>query len=193
MRLHEEILRLVVEGDDGDDRTLDTMTPKMAKHHLSLLKATYQRLGGWDKNASVYKKLVDQVLAMPEYKSHPLFQGVHSTDKWNVKDKPDATRDFTKPVDWEFVDAESLTDKGEVVKQVSKNQRLGFKRVTSNWGMNLAQQHWLGQDGEYHEMPADEKMKELEPAILVKAPKMELPTREHMKELKPAVLEVQSR
>lgn len=138
MRLHEEILRLVVEGDDGDDRTLDTMTPKMAKHHLSLLKATYQRLGGWDKNASVYKVLVDELLTMPEYKSDPLFKGLHGTDKWNVKDKPDTTSDFTKPVDWEFVDPESLTDKGEVVKQVSKNQRLGFRRVTSNWGMSLA-------------------------------------------------------
>jgi len=37
MRLHEEILRLVVEGDDGDDRTLDTMIPKMAKHAISAL------------------------------------------------------------------------------------------------------------------------------------------------------------
>jgi hypothetical protein len=155
MRLHEEILRLVVEGDDGDDRTLDTMTPKMAKHHLLLLKASYQRLGGWDKHPSTYKKLVDQLLHMPEYKTDPLFKGVHSTDKWNVKDKPDAVSEFTKPVDWEFVNPESLTDNGEVVKHVEKHHhRLGFRRVTSNWGLNLAHKlHLLGDEDEHEETP----------------------------------------
>jgi hypothetical protein len=167
MRLHEEILRLAVEGDDGDDRTLDTMTPKMAKHHLSLLKAAYQRLGGWDKHPTTYKKLVDQLLHMPEYKSDPLFKGVHSTDKWNPKDKPDTVSEFTKPVDWEFVDPESLTDKGEVVKHVSKHHRLGFNRVTSNWGLRLAHQHLLGEDDEYEEMPERAYMKAATPDILV--------------------------
>jgi hypothetical protein len=155
MRLHGEILRLIVEGDDGDDRTPDTVTAKTAKHHLLLLQASYQRLGGWDNNASSFKKLVDQLLKMPEYKSDPLFKGVQGTDKWNVKDKPDTTNEFTKPVDWEFVDPASLTDKGEV-KQInpSKNQRLGFRRVTSNWGMSLVHQSL---DSDYEEMPTSKK------------------------------------
>lgn len=169
MRLHEEILRLVVEGDDGDDKTPDTMTPKMAKQHLLLLQATYQRLGGWDKNASVYKNLVDRLLSMPEYKTDPSFKGVRSTDKWNVKDKPDTTSEFTKPVDWEFVDPETLTDTGEVVKQttLSKNQRLGFRRVTSNWGMNLAYQALFGQESEHEEVQKGDKMRGVRPAVLV--------------------------
>jgi hypothetical protein len=166
MRLHEEIIRLVVEGDDGDDRTLDTVTPRMAKHHLSLLKAAYQRLGGWDKHASTYKKLVDQLLHMPEYKSDPLFKGVHSTDKWDPKDKPDTVSEFTKPLDWEFV-ATGVTDKGETLNH-GKQHRLGFRRVTSTWGLNLAHQHLLGEEDEYEEMPERVYLKAATPAVLVK-------------------------
>jgi hypothetical protein len=75
--------------------------------------------------------------------------------------------EFTKPVDWEFVDPESLTDKGEVVKHVSKHHRLGFNRVTSNWGLRLAHQHLLGEDDEYEEMPERVYMKAATPDILV--------------------------
>jgi hypothetical protein len=163
MRLHEDILRLVVEGDDGDDRTLDTMTPRMAKHQLSLLKAAYQRLGSWANHPSTYKKLVDQLLQMPAYKSDPLFKGVHSTDKWNPKDKPDPASEFTKPVDWEFVSPESLTDKDEVAKRVSKRPGWGFRRVTSNWGLNL-----VGDDDEDEEMPEKIYAGATAPDILVK-------------------------
>jgi hypothetical protein len=167
MRLHEDILRLVVEGDDGDDKTPDTLTAKAVKHHLLLLQTAYQRLGGWDKDASTYKKLVDQLLTMPEYKSNPLFKGFHSTDKWNVKDKPDATNEFTKPVDWEFLDPATLTDRGEVVKHLisSKNQRSGFRRVTSNWGLNSTYQGSFREDMKYDDI-AGEDMNRLRTAVL---------------------------
>ena len=42
--VHENVLRLVVEGDDGDDRTLDTMEAVRAKKQLELLKQSYLRL-----------------------------------------------------------------------------------------------------------------------------------------------------
>ncbi len=141
MRLHEEILRLVVEGDDGDDRTTDTMTGEKVKNHLALLKAAYQRLGGWDKSPDSYKKLVDQLLAMPVYKSDPLLKGLTSTDKWNANGKSDIKIEFEKPMDWEVVDPDSLSDKGEVVRRGPRNDRLGFRRVVSNWGMELADEH----------------------------------------------------
>jgi hypothetical protein len=172
MRLHEEILRRVVEGDDDDDRTIDTVTPMVAKHHLVLLKAAYQRLGGWDKSASTYQEIVDQLLSMPEYKSDPLFHGVQSTDKWNLKEKPDTTGEFTKPVEWELVDPDSLTDEGEMVTHVSNNRRLGFRRVTSNWGMSLVHQHLQGEGDEYEEQGSPRLFK---PDILVKGPKLEMP------------------
>jgi len=169
MRLHEDILRLVVEGDDGDDRTLDTMTPRMAKHQLSLLKAAYQRLGGWANHPSTYKKLVDQLLQMRVYKSDPLFKGVLSTDKWNPKDKPDPASEFTKPVDWEFMNPESLKDKDKVTRRGSKHQRWGFKRVTSNWGLKLANGNLLGDDDDEDEdMPEKICTEVTAPGLLVK-------------------------
>ena len=74
MGLHEEILRLVVEGDDGDDRTLDTMEPGTARQNLDWLKVSYQRLYGWDKSARVYKDLMDELLSVQEYKGKAEFK-----------------------------------------------------------------------------------------------------------------------
>ncbi|KAF4630298.1 hypothetical protein G7Y89_g7843 [Cudoniella acicularis] len=136
MRVHEEILRLVVDGDDDDDQTIDTVAPEVARRHLDLLKASYQRLGGWDKKASVYQELVDQLLQMPEYKSSPAFKGASPIAKWKLNEKTPPKGEFTHPVSWEFVDPENLTESGELLKPLApKDPRRGLRRVTSNWGM----------------------------------------------------------
>jgi hypothetical protein len=162
MRVHEEILCLVVEGDDFDDKTPDTVTPEMARLHLDLLKQTHLRLKGWDKQPKVYKDLVNQLLAMPEYKTHPAFQGAQSTDKWSLKDKLEPAGAFNTVINWEFVDPKCLDENGNLIAKslsVSKNPRSGLKRITSNWGMDI---HLLGEDADYDEKP--------EPHILVKRP-----------------------
>ena len=171
MRVHEEILRLVVEGDDFDDKTPDTMTPELARHHLDLLKQAYLRLKGWDKKPKVYKDLVDQLLDMPEYKTHSAFQSALSADNWSLKDKLEVTGDFNRAIDWEFVDPECLNEKGDVAEKrhpMSKNHRLGLRRITSNWGMDI---HLLGEDADGHEIPY---MKSHQPDILVKGPEIKL-------------------
>jgi hypothetical protein len=152
MRVHEEILRLVVEGDDDDDRTLDTMDAATAKRQLSLLKQTYLRLRAWDKQPKVYKDLVDELINMPAYKSHPEFKGVQSTDKWSLKEKPELMGTFTAPIDWEFADPLNLVEtNGDAVKapSVATNHGRGLRRITSNWGMNI---HLFGQS-DHGDMP----------------------------------------
>jgi len=136
MGVHEDILRLVVEGDDGDDRTLDTMPPETAIKHLKELKRTYQRLGGWDKSAETYKELVDQLLAMPVYKNSTEFKGEKGVETWNVKEKPEKEA-FKGPSDWGFVEKGLLSDKGELVcggAEVGSPRRGGLRRVSSHWG-----------------------------------------------------------
>jgi len=157
MRVHEDVLRLVVEGDDSDDRTPDTMTAERAKKHLLMLKQTYIRLGGWDKHEHVYKELVDQLLAMPIYRDHDLFKGVNGIEKWSLKEKVEGKGEFERPAEWGFVESKSLDEKGDVLVGetvgVSKNRPSGFKRVTSNWGLSGVYQHLIGNHVE-HELAA---------------------------------------
>ena len=103
MGVHEEVLRLVVEGDDGDDRTLDTMIPETARRHVELLKASFQRLGKWDKSEALYKDLFHTLVNMEEYKTHPSFKDLQPIEKWSTKEKPhDNFGIFIAPKSWEL-------------------------------------------------------------------------------------------
>ena len=129
----------MVDGDDGEDQTPDTVTPTTARHHLELLKRSYQRLGGWDKKASVYKELVDQLIHMPQFQGSEAFKGVKGTEKWDHSEKADHLGEFSRPVDWEFVIPGYLTDKGTVSPKYSQGATrhgMGLRRVTGNWGMS---------------------------------------------------------
>ena len=157
MGLHEEILRLVVDGDDGDDRTLDTMEPDAARENLELLKASYQRLHGWDKSPRVYKDLVDHLLSMPEYKGKPQFKDAQPADKWDVKGDSGRKGRFVAPREWKFVSAAHLTEKGEVrqVSSASSGSSSGSRpnairhRVSSNWGRTLVHRFLHGGSDEH--------------------------------------------
>jgi hypothetical protein len=158
MRVHEDILRLVVEGDDDDDKTTDTVDARTARKHVNLLKQAYLHNQGWDKNPKVYKDLIDQLLSMPEYQHQSAeFKSVERVDNWNLKEKPDSSGCFVPPLNWEFVDPDSLlggvgkgTEYGRpcgFASTVPKRHNLGMRRITGNWGMNI---HLLG--GEHTEM-----------------------------------------
>lgn len=180
MRVHEDLLRLVIEGDDDDDRTIDTMEATEARKHLKLLKQAYIRAKGWDKKQSVYEELVHDLINMPAYRNSPAFTGVREVKQWKITDKLDTSvsGDFVKPTQWEFADPRTLSesekssDKGT---PVVKRHQLGLRRITSNWGMNI---HLLGQKDEHDEMPSPKSPAvnghngngKFEPAILVKGP-----------------------
>ena len=135
--VHESILRLVTEGDDGDDRTLDTMPSQTARKHLDLLKQSYLRLQGWDKSADTYKALFHALVQM--YKGQPGWKDVAGIETWNFnKEKPSDTLDkFVAPSEWEFARPEDLEEHTDALS--SKGLRrpgMGVKRATSNWGIN---------------------------------------------------------
>ena len=134
--VHEHILRLVVEGDDGDDRTLDTMPSQAARKHLDLLKQSYLRLKGWDKSVATYKELVDSLMKL--YKGQPGWKDVQGTDSWNFN-KEQASETFGRfaaPREWEFAKSQELGDRGSVKDSNSlRRPGVGVKRATSNWGL----------------------------------------------------------
>ncbi|KAI9744104.1 MAG: hypothetical protein M1818_002256 [Claussenomyces sp. TS43310] len=141
MGLHEDILRLVFEGDDGDDRTCDVMTAARARAHVDLLKRSYQRLGGWDKEASTYIELVDAVLNMAEYKGKPELKGVQSAKSWKTQEKSEEVKDkFVIPSEWEFLSKDTTNGTS------ATGPKMGVKRATSNWGIELIHQFLHGEN-----------------------------------------------
>ena len=145
MGVHESILRLVVEGDDGDDRTVDTMESKRVKMHVEWLKQSYLRLQGWDKSEATYRELVNAILGMEEYKHRPEWQGVRGVDHWDKKEPAsDSTGKFSVPTEWEFEDPKTANKQDD-----SKRHGMGMKRATSNWGLSSFLHVW----NEEHQPP----------------------------------------
>ena len=135
--VHENILRLVTEGDDGDDRTLDELSPHDARKQLDLLRQSYLRLQGWDKSAANYKAIVDELIQM--YKGKPEWKDVKSIDTWNFsKEKPSETfGKFAPPKNWEFASSGDLDEQGNAHKSSGpRRPGMGVKRATSNWGID---------------------------------------------------------
>ncbi|KAI4252851.1 MAG: hypothetical protein L6R42_007811, partial [Xanthoria sp. 1 TBL-2021] len=138
--VHENNLRLVTEGDDGDDRTLDTMDARTARHQVELLKQSYLRLRAWDKSPEIYADLIRDLNAMPEYNSQPEWANVKPANEWNPKEAASETLGkFEAPQTWYLVKPEHFDEKGEIKETPEKTKRPGMsaKRVTSNWGLNF--------------------------------------------------------
>jgi len=110
MGMHEDVLRLVVEGDDGDGRTMDSVEPAVARRHLDLLKAGYVHLKVWDKSASNCYELVRELLGMREFRSDEAFKGAVAAEEWSLaKDEPGVCFSFGV----EFFAAFDPWDEGE--------------------------------------------------------------------------------
>ncbi|KAL8656951.1 MAG: hypothetical protein Q9226_002409 [Calogaya cf. arnoldii] len=137
--VHENILRLVTEGDDGDDRTLDTMDSHTARHQVELLKQSFLRLHGWDKSPEIYTDLINDVKEMAEYKSQPAWKDVKPAHEWNAKEAASETLGkFEALQTWYLVKPELFDEKGEIrAGKVGKRAGMSKKRVTSNWGLNF--------------------------------------------------------
>ena len=135
--IHENILRLVVEGDDGDDRTLDTMESDTALKQINLLKQSFLRLHAWNKSPEVYVDLIRELKSMPEYKDEKQWKELSLPSQWNPKETPsDTLGKFFAPQKWEFVRPENVSEDG-TVKEAPSRPGANMKRATSNWGIGL--------------------------------------------------------
>ncbi len=144
--MHESVLRLVVEGDDGDDATVDTMESGRVKMHVEWLKQCYLRLQGWDKSEATYKDLVNAILRMEEYRHRPEWQGVRGVEHWDKREPAsDNVGKFVVPTTWEFEDPEEAERRDQAGELASaKRSGMGMKRATSNWGLSSFHHVWNG-------------------------------------------------
>lgn len=154
MNVHEEILQLIVSGDDGDDRTIDTVSAPNARQHLDLLKAAYQRNGGWVKSANTYRSLVAQLTGM--FANNAEFQNVQPVQDWQPK--PDNSMTgvgvFERPTQWMFVVKDDILPlegqggirdgaseegfkKASLPAKKSKQPGWSLRRISDLWGMSL--------------------------------------------------------
>ena len=158
--VHENILRLIVEGDDGDDRTIDTLNPEAAYEQVQLLKQTYLRLKGWDKPLEIYNDLITDLKSLPAYSSQKQWKELSLPKTWSYqKESPSETLGkFFPPKEWELVKPENVNEKGDAVREeVVPRRRPGggaMKRATSNWGLGLVHRFLNGgNDAQEEAMP----------------------------------------
>ena len=141
----------MVEGDDGDDRTLDTMSSADANRQVELLKQSYLRLKGWDKSVDVYVELIDELKNMPQYRNRKEWRELVLPNQWSLKESPSETLGiFVPPKQWEFVAPDSVTEHGEI-KDTPRRSGMGMKRATSNWGLGLMHRFLHGDHHHGHE------------------------------------------
>ncbi|GAB7354328.1 hypothetical protein MBLNU459_g4841t2 [Dothideomycetes sp. NU459] len=154
INVHEGILQLIVSGDDGDPRTDDSVTAEVARNHLNLLKAAYQRNEGWDKSAKTYKSLIDELLSMRKYRADSHFRDVQPVQKWVAK--PDESTGrlglYVKPQRWGFImENGRVVEVGDGVQTngthkgakmlmdpiTEKESGWSLRRISENWGMSF--------------------------------------------------------
>ena len=140
--VHENVLRLVVEGDDGDDRTQDHVSAEVALEQVELLKQSFLRLGGWDKSRDVYADLIHELKHMHEFDGQ--LKHLKPINEWNAKEQAsEHVGKFQPPTEWEFGADDDDGDK-EVVRH--KRKTLNVKRATSNWGIGLVHRFLHGDE-----------------------------------------------
>ncbi|RDW79411.1 hypothetical protein BP6252_04049 [Coleophoma cylindrospora] len=159
MRVVEDILRMIVEGDDEEEEgTSEVPTAEAVSHRLQLLKYSYQRHGRWDKTNSSYIDLVHKLLLMPQYKHDATIQTYANIQQWKPKTDDKDHLAFVVPDNWEFTvetdekltistDGLPTTPRGSVYGRGSfntpktspgswlHNGTSATRRVTHDWGM----------------------------------------------------------
>ncbi|THW36752.1 hypothetical protein D6C90_00605 [Aureobasidium pullulans] len=152
LNVHEEIIQLIVSGDDGDDRTIDVVSASTARQQVDLLKAAYQRNGGWVKSPDFYRKLINNLTKMFSKSSE--FKNIQPVQEWQAK--PDNSTAsigiFEKPQQWMFVvqddilpleggkqiqgtTAEDGFSRAPLPMKKIKQSGWSLRRISDLWGM----------------------------------------------------------
>ena len=175
MRLHEEILRLIVDGDDYEDDTTDTVSPARAFEEVNMLKTCYLLLGGWDKNTEIYKKLVDSIVSMAVFKNTSMFKKFKTFDTWSLKDSQAPNTNFKATTEWRLV-TDDVSNKGWVCGSgvMVRDPKRTVKRIQSNWGVELGRMH--GNDDRSKSAHSSPGAKHGKPHIYYSVKNVELPS-----------------
>lgn len=106
-----------------------------ALEQVDLLKQSFLRLGGWNKDRDVYDDIVQGLKEMPEFEGEKQWKQLRLPSEWDSKEKPsDKTGKFIVPEEWEFVKSEDIAESG-AMRETPSLPGMKVKRATSNWGL----------------------------------------------------------
>ena len=130
MGLHEELLRLVLYGDEDTEVDADQDLAEIARVQLELLKRSYIRLGEFDKSPETYRSLYEELSKeFPGKLGH-----VGHIDRWPKGGQTDNMGTFVTPAKWEIIEKKSP----EVVKreqtEKAKKRPTAYQRARASWG-----------------------------------------------------------
>ena len=100
LSLHHEVLSELANSDD--EGISKSHGAQIAVTHLELLRASYQRLGGWDKDERSYKELYDRLSQKFEGEKSWKDKKLPKIEKWTPKGA-DQTGMWKKPADFSFM------------------------------------------------------------------------------------------
>jgi len=127
MAVHEALLR--EEVSDDNEAPVDAASAEIVATQLDLLKRTFQRNGKFDKDASIYTGLWEELSAA--FGKQKAFSGLQAPASWNAKEAPDATGTFVTPTVWEI----TIENAGQHKNFMHKRRQSGYK-VLLNGGIS---------------------------------------------------------
>jgi len=127
MAVHEALLR--EEVSDDNEAPVDAESAEIVRGQAELLKRTFQRNGKFDKDASVYTELWEQLHSV--FGKEKAFQSVQAPSSWNAKEAADAMGTFVSPTVWEIAH-----DKPGQHKNVMHKRRSSGYYLLMNGGMS---------------------------------------------------------
>lgn len=127
MAVHEALLR--EEVSDDNEAPVTAESADAIRVQVELLKRTFQRNGKFDKDASVYNELWEQLTSV--FGKEKAFSGLKAPSSWNAKEATDATGTFVNPTSWELV-----FDKQGQHKNVMHKRRTSGYHLLMNGGIN---------------------------------------------------------
>ena len=139
MGLHEELLRLVLYGDEETEVDADQDLAEIARVQLELLKRSYTRLGEFDKSPDTYRTLYEEL-----NKEFPgKFKDVGHIDRWAKSGQTDAMGTFVTPAKWEIIEKKSLEVAKREQAEKAKKRPTAYQRARASWGFRS----FFGGDG----------------------------------------------
>lgn len=98
MQVHYDVLRQEV-NDDNNTSIEDARDH--TRHHLELLKRSYQRLGRLDKSPEIYSNLFSEIHT--SFKGERYFDELQPITKWSTKHHGDDKGIYKNPSSWQIM------------------------------------------------------------------------------------------
>lgn len=134
MRIHEALLRETIQ--DAGDELSDADACRIALQQIEFLKRTYQRLGKWNKDPSIYVDLFQRVSQrfeeVPAWKAAKL----QSVDKWQPKGA-DELGVWRRPASFEFMDTTSVSHHENRLRQSSGSRPNMHRAGSAHSGISI--------------------------------------------------------